>query len=511
MADAECDVLIIGAGPTGLTLGCTLAQRGVSVRIVDAASGPATGSRGKGLQPRTLELFDDLGIADAVVAHGVFGLPVRYYDESGRAADDRLNEQRSPRPDAPFVNPLIIPQWRVEEALRQKLEELGERVEFTVELTGMAQDLEGVTATLLGASPATTRARWLVACDGGKSLVRHLTGIAFLGETLETHRMMVADVHVDGVDREHWHVWKGAEGSLALCPLPSTDVFQLQASIAPDQESETSLEVLQRLVDRRTGQGGPHLTDATWVSLWRANVRMVDRYRAGRVFLAGDAAHVHSPAGGQGMNTGIQDAYNLGWKLAAVLRGVDAALLDTYQEERLPIAAWVLGVSNDIMASTIAAGRISFRRDEQTLQLGLNYRHSTLTRELRPPGEGLRAGDRAPDAPALIGPSGACRMFDLLRGPQATLLGFGAHWQSVIDACVPHFKASLRGYVLVPEDRSGGPAYYVDTKGHARASYGDGSLFVVRPDHYIGMATLEPAVAPVIEYLKRVAPEEFKS
>ncbi len=213
---------------------------------------------------------------------------------------------------------MITPQWRVEAALREKLEQLGVRVEFGIELTGISQDGDGVTASLAGPGPMSIRARWLVGCDGGKSVVRHLTGIAFLGETLETYRMLVGDVHVEGIDRDHWHIWKSAEGFLALCPLPSTDVFQFQASIAPGQECETSLETFQRIVERRTGQSNIRLGEPTWMSLWRANVRMVDRYRQDRVFLAGDSAHVHSPAGGQGMNTGIQDAYNLGWKLAAV-------------------------------------------------------------------------------------------------------------------------------------------------------------------------------------------------
>jgi 2-polyprenyl-6-methoxyphenol hydroxylase-like FAD-dependent oxidoreductase len=504
MTNIPADVLIAGAGPTGLTLACALAQRGMRVRIVDAASGPATGSRGKGLQPRTLELFDDLGIVDNALAYGVFHLPIRYYDEAGHSKDDRLYEQRPPRPDAPFLHPLITPQWRVEEILRRKLEELGVRVEFGTELTEFVQDEDGVNARLSAPGPMSLRVRWLVGCDGGKSLVRQRTGIAFLGETLETHRMLVGDVHVEGIDRDHWHIWKSREGFLALCPLPSTDAFQFQASIAPGQESDTSLEVYQRLVERRTGHRGIRLSDPTWMSLWRANVRMVDRYRRDRVFLAGDAAHVHSPAGGQGMNTGIQDAYNLGWKLAAVHSGVDAALLDTYQQERLPIAAGVLGISNEIMASTVAAGTILFRRDERTLQLDLNYRHSKLTQETRPVSDGLRAGDRAPDAPGLIGPNGSCRVFDLLRGPHATIFGFGTRWQSVVQECADKFKGSLHGYVIVPKSKAGtgGSSHYTDAEGHALYSYGDCSLYVVRPDNYIGMATLQPASAPIVDYLE---------
>jgi 2-polyprenyl-6-methoxyphenol hydroxylase-like FAD-dependent oxidoreductase len=501
MVNATPEVLIVGAGPTGLTLACVLARNGVRLRIVDSSATPPAGSRGKGLQPRSLELFDDLGIADRVIANGVFGLPIRTYDPAGKATVQSLYEQKQARPDAPYLTSLITPQWRVEEALRAFLAGLGVAVEFGVELTGFAQDEDGVTAELAGAGPVRTR--WLVGCDGGKSTVRHLAGIAFMGETMENYRMLVGDVRVTGLDRDHWHIWRSPEGFLALCPLPSTDAFQFQASIAPGQDSDTVLEVCQEMVARRTGRADIGLSDPGWLSLWRANVRMVDRYRAGRVFLAGDAAHVHSPAGGQGMNTGIQDAYNLGWKLAAVLGGADPALLGTYQEERLPIAAAVLGLSNQLMAASVAAGTIAIRRDEQTLQLGLGYRSSSLAEETRPDGEGLRAGDRAPDAPGLIGPDGPCRIFDLLRGPHITLLGFGAHWQTVIEACAAESAKAVQGHVIVDEPSD--PGHNVDSEGHASAAYGKGALFVVRPDNYVGLTITEPDVAKVKSYLRRIA------
>jgi 2-polyprenyl-6-methoxyphenol hydroxylase-like FAD-dependent oxidoreductase len=158
--------------------------------------------------------------------------------------------------------------------------------------------------------------------------------------------MLVGDVQVDVLDRDHWHSWpKHKDGWVALCPLPSTNSFQFQAQIPPDEPDEPSLARFQQIIDERTSMPAIRLHDATWLSLYRANVRMVDRYRVGRIFLAGDAAHVHSPAGGQGMNTGMQDAYNLGWKLNAVLSEAPASLLDTYEEERLPIAAWLLGAT----------------------------------------------------------------------------------------------------------------------------------------------------------------------
>ena len=499
----KTDVLIVGAGPTGLTLACRLAEQGVAFRIIDSAESPPAGSRGKGLQPRSLELFDTLGVVDRIVANGSFDIAVQRH--GGGAAPPADGPDWPPRPDAPYRKSLITPQWRVEETLRARLEELGGQVEFGVELTDFTQDESGVAASLAQTGGAeTVEALWLVGCDGGKSSVRHIAGIAFLGKTLQTHRMIVADMHVAGVDSDHWHMWSSPEGMLALCPLPSTDVFQLQASIAPNQTPGTTLEEIQRTADARTGRTDIRLSAPSWVSLWRANLRIVDRYRAGRVFLAGDAAHCHSPAGGQGMNTGIQDAFNLSWKLASVIGGADAALLDTYEEERLPIARDVLELSNTLMQATVAAGSFAFRRDDRTAQLSINYRADGLTRELRPDGDGLRAGDRAPQAPGLVGPQGPCSLFDLLRGSHATVLGFGARWAPVLDACAARFGKSLRAYAITAEGDGGDGI--VDQHGHARAAFGEDALFVVRPDNYIGLATVTVDEKPIIDYLQAILP-----
>lgn len=494
----DIDVLIVGAGPTGLTLACQLARRNISFRLIDAAPSPQQGSRGKGLQPRSLELFDDLGIAAGVIAKGSFRLPIRRYDETGGFREESLQAARPARPDAPYLGPLLIPQFRVEEALRDKLAALGGAVGFGTGLAAFAQEDEAVSATLESpGGPITLRCRYLVGCDGGKSTVRQQAQIAFAGETIEQYRMLLGDVRVAGLDRAHWHIWQGKHGFFALCPLPSTDLYQLQGSVAPGQDDKVSLAAMRAQAAERAVGADIRIVEAEWMSLWRANIRMVDRYRSGNVFLAGDAAHVHSPAGGQGMNTGIQDACNLGWKLAAVLGGADAALLDTYQEERLPIAAWVLGLSTELMNAAVKTGQLQFRRDEQTLQLGLNYRHSGLSLDARPGDEGLRAGDRAPQAPGLVGPAGECTMFDLLRGPHWTLIGMGARWRATITACRDSVPG-LKGYVIGDAD-----ADYCDRAGNARAAFGADGLFVIRPDNYIGLATDGTDPAQVRNYLRR--------
>ncbi|WP_211305362.1 FAD-dependent monooxygenase, partial [Crossiella equi] len=223
-------VLIVGAGPTGLTLALDLARRGVLFRLVDAAPSAFTGSRGKGLQPRSLEVFEDLGVLDALLVHGGPYPSMRTYQDNGVVSDRALGEHIEPTPAVPHPNPLMVPQWRTETLLREHLADLGGTVEFGTRLTGFTQDADGVTATL--ASPygnETVRADYLVGADGGRSTVRKTLDVSFLGETYDTQRMLVGDVRLTGLDRDFWHMWPapGMLGGLALCPLAGTDTFQL--------------------------------------------------------------------------------------------------------------------------------------------------------------------------------------------------------------------------------------------------------------------------------------------
>jgi 2-polyprenyl-6-methoxyphenol hydroxylase-like FAD-dependent oxidoreductase len=305
-------VLIVGAGPTGLTLACELARRDVSLRLIEASPRPQPGSRGKGIQPRTLEVFDDLGIVDRVIANGQMSMPIRKTACDGQVTLGGA-ETLGDRPHIPYPATLITPEWRIEEALRLRLAEFGGSAEFGTVLQSFQQSDERVSAVVVKhGKPETITARWLVGCDGGHSVVRKHAGITFVGETREEVRMIVADVEVDGLDRDAWHMWSHEAGMVTLCPLPSINAFQFQASIAPGQEPELSLANMQAILEQRSSRTDIRLHNPEWSSLWRANIRLADRYREGRVFLAGDAAHIHSPAGGQGMNTGIQDAHNLG-------------------------------------------------------------------------------------------------------------------------------------------------------------------------------------------------------
>jgi 2-polyprenyl-6-methoxyphenol hydroxylase-like FAD-dependent oxidoreductase len=498
------DVLIVGAGPTGLVLACELARRQIAFRLIDAMPQPSVASRGKGLQPRSLEVFDDLGVVDHIIANGRFHMPMRFHDLDGSVKDHDPYESYEPKPDAPYPSPLLIPQWRIENILRERLTELGGCVEFATSLDRLEQDETSVTAAVIRDGTAeTVRAKWLVGCDGGRSKTRNLLGVDFIGETLEMHRMFVADVKATNLDRDHWHAWRSEKGFVALAPLPSTDMFQFQATLSPEEPAEPSIALFQEILNTRTGRQDIQLHDATWMSFWRANVRMVDRYRVGRAFLAGDAAHVHSPAGGQGMNTGIQDAYNLGWKMAAVIHGADPELLDTYEEERMPIAAWVLGVSNKLLAQFAQTQNVIGQRNAETLQLGIHYRNNKLAKECRANPGNVAAGDRAPDAPDLQINGQTYRMFDLIRGTHFTVLAFGEGWNHVIDDIAARYGSVINSFVVDGSKADDEASMLRDRVQHAVRGYDihNDTLMIIRPDGYIGLATEEKTSGAVLDYL----------
>jgi 2-polyprenyl-6-methoxyphenol hydroxylase-like FAD-dependent oxidoreductase len=499
------DVVIVGAGPTGLTLACDLARRGVPFRIVDKATEPFSGSRGKGVQPRTLEVFDDLGVVEELLSAGapyprmnahLWFLNLKWH----------MHKQAQATPDVPYPNIWLVPQWRTEKILRDRLERLGGRVEQGVEVVGLEQNQAGASVQLRREGQVrTAAASYVIAADGGRSFVRKSLEIGFAGSSTEEGRMIVGDLHVDGLSRDYWHVWPAAKGGgIGLCPLPNSDLFQLMMQLRPSEDEPVlSEQLIQTRWLGATGLKNIRLHDPAWLSLFRPSVRMVNQYRVGRVFLAGDAAHVHPPAGAQGLNTGVQDAYNLGWKLAMVLKGAPASLLDTYQEERLPVAAAVLGRSMKLYQS-----RGVPKRGDAERQLLLNYRGSSLTLEIGWPQGKLRAGDRAPDA-VCENSSGRIRLFDLFRGPHFTVLAFGAQ-----------ADAAMRDLEWTPDDilrkccvrLSGIAEEYgtmIDADGNAHAAYGisdeDNVIFLVRPDGYVGLIASQNWMDAANEYRKAVA------
>ena len=344
-------VLIAGAGPTGLTLACELARRGVSFRLIEAVPGPQPGSRGKGIQPRTLEVFGDLGIVDRVLANGRMAMPTRSTASDGQVTlGGAVPEALRDRPDIPYPASLITPEWRIEEALRLRLAELGGTVEFGTALGRFEQPGEGVSAVVVrGGEAETVTARWLAGCDGGRSLVRRLLGVGFPGEPAHTE-WLLAELEVtmppgelaavsDEVRKTHKGFGIGPAGNgLHRAVVPA-------ATVSEDRVTPPTLEEFRTQLLAYAGTDfGVH--SPRWLSRFTDATRLASQYREGRVFLAGDAAHVHPPLGGQGLNLGIQDAFNLGWKLAAEVNGwAPEGLLDSYFAERHPVAADVLDIT----------------------------------------------------------------------------------------------------------------------------------------------------------------------
>lgn len=393
-------VLIAGAGPAGLMLAIELLRRNIAVRVVDIASGPFAGSRGKGVQPRTLEIFDLIGVANAFAASAKLYPPLKAHFGPFSKKFPSLGTHHPPSADRPYPNMLMMPQWRTNEILHARFAELGGKVEYDVGVSTLSQSARDVTINL--STGETVKADYLVGCDGGRSTVRNLIGAQLVGTTLDKKEMIVADLEIEGLDRGFWHVWPlNRGGPPSLCPLPLDNLFQLQA---PKRIADNGLEAG---VKRATGQ---RVRRIAWQSAFKHQTRMVDRYRVGRVFLAGDAAHLHPPSGAQGLNTSVQDAWNLGWKLASAIKTGDDALLDTYQQERLPVAAAMLNLTGELHVKT------SRQRGELTNQLSLNYRDSVLS--VGKESGGLAPGDRMPDR---ILPDGS-RLFAHMRHSGATQL-----------------------------------------------------------------------------------------
>ncbi|WP_326651769.1 MULTISPECIES: FAD-dependent monooxygenase [unclassified Streptomyces] len=480
------DVLIVGAGPTGLTLACDIARRGVAVRIIDKSPAHHRESRGKTLHPRSLEVLEDLGVAHRIVADGTTHQVFRKYFDGAHVSDIDPFAGDGPTPDAPFDSAVFIGQWRIEEILRHRLFQFGVQVELGTEMAGLTQDAEGVTAMLTDGR--TVKAAYLVGCDGGHSAVRETLGVPFEGRTEDMQSMVCGDVEAEGLDRDFWHQWFTPAGAIMLWPVPGTRSFQLQASPERDELGEPmppTLDGFQRLFDRHAKVAGVRLRNATWRSTWRVNVRMVEQSRLGRVFLAGDAAHVHPIAGGLGMNTGIQDAYNLGWKLAlALTHQAGSALLDTYEEERLPIAAWTLQITTERLEHVLAAIKEPGNGTEVTLTTAVpqGYRWSSLA--TGPGNQTLHPGDRAPDAPCTDPTGNRIRLFQLFTGPHFTLLGFGPATSAALREVANKYGDLVRTHIIGTEASA-----LRDTDGHARRAYGiDGdALVLVRPDNHIAL------------------------
>ena len=465
--DRTVDVLVVGAGPTGTALAIDLARRGLDIRVLEKDPHAFEGSRAKGVQPRTLEVLDDLGAVDEVLAGG------SEYPKLGVHAFRwvvpwRMFPHHEPSTDVPYPNTWLVPQSRTDRALHRRLADLGRHVEFGAELVELTQDAQTVTARLADGEEIT--ARYAVGADGGSSTVRHQLGIGFLGSTDEVERVLLLDAATTGLSRDRWHVW--ATIKAGACPLPGGDLFQWMFQLRPDEEPPAgAAEINQRLRPY-----GVSVHDIRWQSLFRPNIRLAEAFRRDRVFIAGDAAHVHTPAGAQGLNTGIQDAYNLGWKLAQVLAGADERLLDTYQAERLPIAASDIGLSTKKYEGVARLDPSSIKRGKEVQPLALTYRGGPLAPTDADRTTALRVGDRAPDAELRDADGERVRLFDAYRGPHFT--------------AIAHGPAAAEALERLDWPTAGAELKRITTGDAAEFARGYGltgdTLLLIRPDGYVG-------------------------
>jgi 2-polyprenyl-6-methoxyphenol hydroxylase-like FAD-dependent oxidoreductase len=541
----QTDVLIVGAGPVGLMLGCELRRRDISCRVIDKyAEFPRT-SRANGLQPRAVEVLDSLGVADKIVAESYPAKGVRILragTEVGRiepniATPDDLSDEPNQR--MVFANQAVV-----EKALRDKLAELGGHVELQRELRSLTERPDGIVAEiadLASGNVEQVHAKWGVGCDGAHSAVRTLLQLPFNGKDYPD-QFVQADVYLDGdLPEGLMTLWLNDQGLLAAIPFREPGLWRIAAQIFPDAEGNiprASVELFQRLLAERAGDTTTKILEPVWLSNFVVHHRIVDHYRKGHVFVAGDAAHVHSPIGGQGMNTGIQDAYNLAWKLALVINGAPETLLDTYEAERLPVGHKVLqqtDVNHRLRVSGSALADVLMDRVvfpllrvpaildvvgdfvlKRGAQLDVNYRASSLSEHSGSFRKGPKAGDRAPDGQLLNSSGQPTSLFAQFRTPDFRLLIFqGRRHAAETEALVAigqRVRAATDGLVVptvITTDNITSPDVEVnvlnDPRQRTHVCYGVStpSLYLIRPDGYVGFRCHAGDAAELVNYLQR--------
>ncbi|MDB5708777.1 MAG: FAD-binding monooxygenase [Sphingomonas bacterium] len=511
--------MIVGAGPTGLALALSLARSGIKVRLIEKLREPAATSRAIGIQARTLEMLDMFGLADAFVDRGHKGRAGNIYAGSRRLVhlDLALLASRYP-----YI--LFLEQTETERLLSEALAKLGVEVERGVEMISFQQTPELVTLVTRTGNGASEQieCEYLVGCDGAHSATRRGLDLQFDGKTL-SQQFLLADLDMESwLTNDEFHIFTSPDGLLAIFPMSGGHrVIAEIPSHSEDPGSEPQLAEIEAIVARRV-DAPLRLSGMRWSSYFKVNSRLASRLQDGRVFLVGDAAHIHSPAGAQGMNTGIQDAFNLGWKLAFVLRG-DAApdLLATYQAERYPVERGVLRKTElltrivslkspflrffrDRIAPRITALERVQRVARRTIsQIGVSYRALPVP-TLRGPGDVLRAGDRAPDTWVQVHDNaGAKRLHALLDPTRFTLL--------LITRDQPVAASNRGSTVPLQSDDRVQVVIGIDAPGNGiaeSANYaGEDRFYLIRPDGYLALVGPLGHAADAKDFLQRYRPD----
>ena len=512
----DTDVLVVGGGPTGLMLANQLARRGIRATIVDRHSGPAQQTRAMAVHARSLEIYSKLGIAGRALDLGKRGNGANMWAGGKLRARIPIGDMGKSLSPFPFV--LMLGQDDNERIMGERLREAGLAVQWSTELVSFEQSPDRVTATLKNpdGTTRTITAAYVAGCDGGRSTVRVRSGIGFPGAPYE-HVFFVADTEATGsMVPEELNVYLLRDGFHLFFPMRGTDRWRV-IGILPEALREKHDLTFEETVPALQKEAGARLSfkRCSWFSTYRIDHRCAERFRERRCFLLGDAAHVHSPMGGQGMNTGLQDAYNLAWKLALVISGkADAALLDTYEAERLPVAqrllattdraftlvvadSWVARLLRTQIVARIAAFAMGFERVRRLAfltisQIGIAYRGSPLSRTLAGlPQAAPRAGDRFPWLRLKWSAGGPVEdLFGKLDDTRWNLLVFGQP--------APREGAAETGDWLrihtIPDDPHNAAEL-------ARARIPAASFYLLRPDGHVGLAGIRLDKDAVARYL----------